>query len=284
MTAPAATTLQTGLAGRPRRLAFPYYGGKFSKLKYILPQFGTPHRTFVELFCGSAAVTLNKPPVEREVINDLAGEVADFWTAVRERPDELQRAVNCTPGGGAEFKRCLDAPPSDCVVERARRFYVRVSHAFSSIPSSRGSGFYAGCRFPKLRAGLPGVCERMRAVVVENTDAVRLMRRVMNATEQGKRLCPVLFYADPPYMGRRSEGEYLVEGFDHETFLHAVLDASALPWVKLCISGYASELYDSLLIGWRRVEFDCKLHAPNRGSMQRRTEVVWRNYGLEDGR
>ena len=59
-------------------IAFGYYGGKNSKLNFILPNLETPHKTYVELCGGSAAVMLNKPRAEIEVLNDLSNEVITF--------------------------------------------------------------------------------------------------------------------------------------------------------------------------------------------------------------
>ena len=55
---------------------------------------------------------------------------------------------------------------------------------------------------------------------------------------------------------------------EHEWLLRLLLK---LPCMVM-ISGYASELYDTMLAGWRRVEFT----AQTRGGPA--TEVVWMNY------
>lgn len=109
-------------------IAFGYYGGKNSKLNFILPQLETEHRMYVELCGGSAAVLLNKPPAEIEVLNDLADDVMVFWKVLREQPDELIRQINNTPAGEPEFKRILSLSPSNDEVETARRFFCE-SHA-----------------------------------------------------------------------------------------------------------------------------------------------------------
>lgn len=80
-------------------------------------------------------------------------------------------------------------------------------------------------------------------------------------------------YCDPPYVlstrGGRRYYEHEMEDADHVALLTALLDARA----KVMISGYASELYDSMLAGWKRVEFTVYTRTHTA-----RQEVIWMNY------
>jgi len=260
---------------------FAYYGGKFSKLDWLLPQLETAHATYCELFAGSLAVLLNKPPARCEIVNDLAGEIADFWATLRDHNDALIRAINLTPAGEAEFLRCINAPPTDDVVERARRFYVFITQAFSSVPVryKTRTSFTHSLRFVSRQKSLRDIAERLRGVIVENTDACRVLRRV--SASAGK---PILFYADPPYPleTRQRKDAYLEDDFNHEAFLDAVLRAP--DFCKFAISGYPNNLYDSRLAGWHRAELNTRVTSnigvKNRKD-DRRTEVLWRNYELQ---
>lgn len=84
----------------------------------------------------------------------------------------------------------------------------------------------------------------------------------------------VLVYADPPYLpstrssSARYRHEYTVE--DHKILLERL---RCLPEnVSVIVSGYPSELYDSMLPGWRAKEFQ----AMTRGGV--RTEKIWMSY------
>lgn len=84
----------------------------------------------------------------------------------------------------------------------------------------------------------------------------------------------VLIYADPPYLpstrssSARYRHEYKVE--DHVLLLAYLRD---LPDnVSVIVSGYPSDIYDSMLPGWRAREFQ----AMTRGGV--RTEKIWMNY------
>ena len=259
---------------------FGYYGGKNSKLNFILPQLETEHHTFVELCGGSAAVLLNKPRVEVEVFNDAADEVITFWRALRDHKDDLIQAIMDSPAGEAEFKYIIDAPPTDDIVERARRFYVHIVQVFGGMPNHRHHSFARGAlRYRTAHSNLAAVADRMRDVVIENTDACRLITRLINSLKNRTDARPVLFYADPPYTAdsRKSMGEYIHDDFDHDAFLAAITTAPS--FCKFAVSGYDDARYNDALADWHRVELETRMTA-TRNNGGRRTEVLWRNYDV----
>jgi hypothetical protein len=71
---------------------FPYFGGKSSIASAVWARFGSV-RNYVEPFCGSAAILLNRPqPFSgTETVNDADGLIANFWRAVQQSPDEVAR-------------------------------------------------------------------------------------------------------------------------------------------------------------------------------------------------
>src|SRR5437868_6856893 len=61
-----------------RKIAFGWYGGKFSHLGWLLPQL--PYcKNYCEPFGGSASVLLNRAPSLVETFNDLDGEIVNFF-------------------------------------------------------------------------------------------------------------------------------------------------------------------------------------------------------------
>src|SRR5206468_529612 len=56
---------------RSKMIAFGYYGGKFSHLDFILPLLPTHFTHYCEVFGGSGAVLINRPPAPVETYNDL---------------------------------------------------------------------------------------------------------------------------------------------------------------------------------------------------------------------
>ncbi|MSS45306.1 DNA adenine methylase [Cutibacterium sp. WCA-380-WT-3A] len=70
------------------RAPFPYFGGKRLAAQIIWERFGDPGG-YVEPFCGSAAVLLNRPAFKGrrvETINDRDGWVANVWRAIKADP------------------------------------------------------------------------------------------------------------------------------------------------------------------------------------------------------
>lgn len=68
------------------RAPFPYFGGKSRAAHLVWEALGDV-ASYVEPFCGSAAVLLARPHAPRvETINDADGMVANFWRAVATDP------------------------------------------------------------------------------------------------------------------------------------------------------------------------------------------------------
>ena len=137
----------------------------------------------------------------------------------------------------------------------------------------------------KRKPPLDLVADRVRNIVIENADAIKVMKRLHNANHGT--LSPVLFYCDPPYIdsSRKSSGEYVHDDFDHAAFLDAVLELNnASNDYKFAISGYPNPLYEQLLSGWHKVKTETFVSVANAavGSDRRRTEVLWRNYDVEN--
>src|SRR5947209_19363979 len=94
--------------------AFGYFGSKLriaAKLHDKLP----PHYAWVELFCGSAAMTIAKEAAPIEVINDINKDIFNFYKQLRERGDELVEKIELTPYAREELHeaRMLNGSLSD---------------------------------------------------------------------------------------------------------------------------------------------------------------------------
>jgi DNA adenine methylase len=270
---------------RRRRLAaFPYYGGKFVHLNFILPLLPGRYRHFCEPFGGSASVLLNRPPAPIETYNDLDSEVVNFFACLREQPKDLIRLLCHTPYSREELANACRGAEEAAPVERARRFFVRLHQTFNAVPARRGSTSWSYARetsrqgmsavISRWQSGIEGlreVVERLRRVQLEHAPALDVIRRYDSAD--------TLFYCDPPYPheSRRTLGTYAHEmsDRDHEdlaTALHAAKGAVA-------ISGYRCPLMDRLYGVWRRVDAPPKRCNASGGL---RRESVWMNYDDAD--
>ena len=81
-----------------------YPGSKWRLAEWIVSLM-PPHKSYLEPFFGSGAVFFKKPPSRIETINDLDGEIINLFRCIREQPEELMRAVACTPYSRGEYEQ-----------------------------------------------------------------------------------------------------------------------------------------------------------------------------------
>ena len=171
-----------------KKIAFGWYGGKYSHLNWLLPLLPSTHQ-YCEPFGGSAAVLINREPSPVETYNDLDGEVVNFFRVLREHKDDLTQAIGLTPFSRAEFAlACEPLDNSVSAFERARRFFVRARQVRTGLAQTASLGRWANCRNTS-RANmsgvvsrwlgsieqLPGIAERLLRVQIENRDSVELI-------------------------------------------------------------------------------------------------------------
>ncbi|MCY7337676.1 MAG: DNA adenine methylase [Chamaesiphon sp.] len=79
-----------------KSIAFGWYGGKYSHLDWLLPLL-PPSQHFCDVFGGSAAVIINRPPSPVETYNDIHSEVVNFFRVLRDQKEPLIEAIGLTP-------------------------------------------------------------------------------------------------------------------------------------------------------------------------------------------
>lgn len=60
-------------------------------------QIMPPHRSYLEPFAGSLAVLFSKPRSAIETVNDIDGDIVNFFRVLRAEPERLAREINLTP-------------------------------------------------------------------------------------------------------------------------------------------------------------------------------------------
>ncbi len=264
----------------PKRIAFGWYGGKFSHLEWLLPHLPKCHH-YCEPFAGSGAVLLNRAPSPVETYNDIDGEVVNFFRVLRDQEAELQRAIALTPFAREEFHQAISAKgKTTSALERARQFYVLARQTRTGLAQSATLGRWANCKDTSRAGmsgvvsrwlggidGLPDIANRLLRVQIENRPALDIIRLYDSPG--------TLFYCDPPYL-HDTRGDSSAYGHEMFDFEHMDL-AGALSRCegKVAISGYRNDLMDRLFKGWRR--FDApgkKAHSIK----QMRFECLWMNY------
>lgn len=258
--------------------AFPWYGGKSSKLKWLLPLLPQT-KYFCEVFCGSAAVTLNKPPTSVDIINDISGDVVNFFRVLREQPQAFMEAVSLTPYAREEHKACKSLPLTSDPVEKARRFFVAARQSRMGIaePGKAGWSFSKHASTSGVARAvsswlggierLPEMIDRLREVQVDQLSYATCIERYQHPD--------MLLYCDPPYdLSVRSAGSMYTHEFteqDHRELARLLFSSPS----KVAVSGYSSSMYEDMYQGWARHEAE---FSSNNTSSNSRVEVLWTNY------
>lgn len=211
---------------RRHRIVFGWYGGKFNHLEWLLPLLPKAHH-YCEPFSGSAAVLLNREPSPVETYNDIDGDVVNFFRVLRDRHEELIRAIALTPFAREEFHQAINRSQNSSDLERARHFYIRARQARTGLAQTATLGRWANCKNTS-RAGMSGVVSRwlggvgaleeiavrLLRVQIENRPAIEVIR-LYDSTE-------TLFYCDPPYL-HDTRGDTKAYGFEMDLKAHLEL-------------------------------------------------------------
>ncbi len=249
-----------------------YPGSKWSIADWII-SFFPEHHSYVETFCGSAAVLFNKPRSNIETINDKDGDVVNLFEWIRKDPERLAREIYLTPYARQVYEDAYKKVPTNDF-ERAVNFYIRLNmgHGFRTTGEKVGwkndvqgrERAYASQDWRNLPEKIMEATERLRGVQIENKPAVELIKRFNHPR--------VLIYNDPPYiLDTRHGKQYKHEMSDDEH--EELLDTLMLHKGPAMISGYNSELYNRKLKDWYREETTCYSQI-----CTKKREVLWMNF------
>ncbi len=254
-----------------------YYGGKQRLLHHILPLI-PEHTSFVEPFCGGAAVFFAKPGSTVEVLNDLNGELINFYQVLQTRLAELRELVRttlCSRKLHRKAQLVYREPAGHDPVTRAWAVWVLATQSFSSRLDSPWG-------FDKNKATQSGKVLRAKARFDPETYADRLNNTQLecdDATEVIRRHDhPNAFhYVDPPYCGSDC-GHYGGYTWDH---YRALLERLEKTEGKFLLSSYPSELLAEFVArnGWYQREVKQTV-AVSKHAVKTKTEVLTANYPI----
>lgn len=272
----------TNSSRKRKKIAFGWYGGKFSHLGWLLPLLPkTTH--FCEPFGGSAAVLLNREASSVETYNDIDGDVVNFFRVLRDHKQGLIEKIALTPFSREEFAKAIKTIKNETDdIERARKFFIKARQVRTGLAQTASVGRWANCllssrsgmsgavsRWLGSVEGLEAIAGRLLRVQIENAPAIEVIKRY-DSDE-------TLFYCDPPYP-HGSRGDSKAYGFEMSDDEHREL-ANALKSVKgkVALSGYECDLMDELYPDWYKYKTGpLTAHSVK----QERTEVLWTNYKL----
>ena len=254
-----------------------YPGAKWRIAGWIIENMPT-HHSYIEPFFGSGAIFFNKSPSNIETINDLDGEVVNFFEVIRDMPQELAAKIHMTPYARAVYENVYKelCNYNQSKLDKALKFCIKInmSHGFrcnskvgwkNDVQGREAA--YALQSWNKIPDLIMKAAARLKEVQIEQRPAIEVIRRFNNPK--------CLIYCDPPYvLETRSTKQYNFEmsNKDHEDLLNTVLESKS----KIIISGYESGIYNDALKNWRK-----KTGYSLTQSLRKAKEVIWMNYDCE---
>lgn len=170
-------------------------GGKNRLAKQIIAIFPA-HSTYCEPFCGGAQVFFHKHRSRLEVLNDLDGELINFFRVCQAHSGELIRTLKYHLVSRRWFELLKNTEPTTLTdIQRAARlFYIR-KNSFGGRVVKPNFG-YSVAQPPRFR---PSRIPKMIALAHARLQDVQIeclpYQQILGRYDNEK----TLFYMDPPY-------------------------------------------------------------------------------------
>jgi DNA adenine methylase len=188
-----------------------YIGGKNRFVSTILPLI-PEHLTYVEPFSGGAQIFFQKEPAKVEVLNDLDGELVNFYRVCQSHYEEMIRYIRFLVVSREWYKRLQSTPPESLTdIQRAGRYFYLQKSTFGGRVANQSYAIhvvqpphFSASRVAEL---IEHTHNRLDRVQIENMPYEKVIRKYDRAS--------TFFYIDPPYYGVK--GLYRFD-FNHAQF------------------------------------------------------------------
>ncbi|HET9285297.1 MAG TPA: DNA adenine methylase [Candidatus Angelobacter sp.] len=176
-----------------------YIGGKNRLAKGIIEIF-PKHTTYVEAFAGGAQVLFQKEPSKVEVLNDLDGEIVNFYRVCQNHHEELLRHFNFSLVSRKWFELHKKADPETLTdIQRAARYLYLLKSSFASLIRNPNYHWHVvqppGFNLERLPDIIEAAHKRLERVQIDYLPYDKILANYDRPT--------TLFYLDPPYWGRK---------------------------------------------------------------------------------
>lgn len=249
-----------------------YYGGKQTLLKYLLPLI-PQHRMYCEPFFGGGAVFFAKRKSDVEVINDINGEVINFYKVIKTKFSELQKEIQSTLHSRELYKKAMEIyknPEKYSDVKRAWALWTATNQGFAGMIGSWGFGkddSKEAALANKRDAFTKDYEQRLTKVQVESNNAIKVINRCDDKE--------TFIYADPPYIGS-DQGHY--KGYSESDY-RELLDTLAKVKGKFLLSSYPSKILTAYINKYKwKVQKITKSIAVTKHTDKLKTEMIVMNY------
>jgi len=256
-----------------------YFGGKQKLAGTIVPLI-PKHNLYCEPFVGGGAIFFSKEPSNIEVVNDIDGNLINFYKVLKNDFGKLRKEIQASLYSRKDHqsaKIVLGYPALFSEVKRAWATWTLLHQGYASIID--GPWGYdrknntSVKRFHRKKIFFTKeYAERLEKVQIECRDAVEVIKSRDSKDS--------FFYCDPPYYN--SCQKYVIN-YTEDDF-EKLLDTLSKIKGKFLLSSYPSELLTKYIkkYKWHSMKVDkalCLASNPN-VKKQRKTEVFTANYKM----
>lgn len=261
---------------RSLRTPIGYYGGK-QKLAAQILSFIPSHTTYVEAFCGGAAIYFAKQASGVEVLNDTNSELINFYRVCQNRFHDLQSLVKSTLHSRRQHEDArliYSAPHLHDEVRRAWAVWALCVQSFSArLNGPFGYDKKRNTTSVKIQnkkdAFVEDLASRLQNTQIECADALYII------TSRDSK--DTFFYCDPPYFNS-DMGHY--NGYSEQDFENLLITLSKVKG-KFLLSSYPSEVLTRYQkkFQWYTWSIEQGVSVGTRhGYQKRKVEVLTGNY------
>jgi DNA adenine methylase len=261
-----------------------YYGGKTAILPHLLEMVPV-HEVYTETFFGGGALFWAKDPVKIETINDIRGDVVNFYRVLKSRYQKLKKLIDQTLMARDHHREANNILRASWRGEKvdsvklAWAFWMAANFSFSrKLGSGLAYSNYTATSEPDVMINKKSdftelLVQRIEHAYIENDDALKIIRKANIPT--------AFHYLDPPYPNADQGHYYGYTWNEYQNLLNVL--AHELKGAFL-LSSYNSELLEEYIKvhGWHKKEITHRIKAP-RKSGPAKVEVLVSNYSTPCG-
>jgi len=252
-----------------------YYGGKANLADVIIPMI-PEHKIYCELFAGGASIFFAKKPSKIEHLNDINGNISNFYRVMSTNFDLLNIEIENTLHDEFKQKEAQKIFFSSEYIDPIKRAWAVWTLSALSFASDFSSGFqfvknktdnwHPAVKTKNKRDLFKILKKRLELVTIHNKDANELILKL-----DSPETC---FYLDPPYPGKR-QGHY--SGYTHKHFneLLEILENIAGSFI---LSSFKTDYLNEMTIknNWNKKEIEQRSIVS--GKKLKKTELLTFNF------
>lgn len=247
-----------------------YWGGKQQLTNRILPLIPA-HRQYDEPFFGGGAIFFAKQPSEIEFINDVNGEMVNFYRTLKRSFAELKDEVDCTLHSEFQHNQAREIysdPLSHSDVLRAWSVWMLSKQSIYSIFTNGWAVSVESNKAKQVQWSKEMFtvlyARRLERTSIFCRDAVNVIKTTDTST--------TFHYCDPPYFNS-DLGHY--DGYTIDDYRRLLNELSSCQG-KFLLSSYPSDILSEYILqnGWKSIEIEM----PRSAGGGKKIEVLTMNY------